>query len=67
MLEVYDVLFQKSVEIGEKHQVDGFVWTIAKKFKKTLKNPQPPLKQRHKTILIKNKNGLKSIVKGRFF
>ena len=30
-----------------------------KNFKKT----QNPLKQRHKTILIKNKNGLKSIVR----
>jgi len=40
--------------------------TFSKKFKKIFKNPQSPLKQRHKTILIKNKNGLKSIVRGQF-
>ena len=33
---------------------------------KNLKNPQSPLKHSYKTILIKNKNGLKSIVEGLF-
>jgi hypothetical protein len=36
--------------------------TFSKKFKKIFKNPQTPLKRRYKTILIKNKNGLKLIV-----
>nr|DAQ03957.1 MAG TPA: hypothetical protein [Caudoviricetes sp.] len=38
-----------------------------KKNKKILKNPQTPLKQRHKTILIKNKKRLKIDCRRSFF